>query len=51
MRNPTWDKITSLARALDVPVSTIVQAAEQEAEITLLIRNGHGSLFGEHTGR
>jgi transcriptional regulator with XRE-family HTH domain len=37
-RNPTWDKITSLARALDVPVSTIVQTTEQEAEIALIVR-------------
>jgi len=27
VRNPTWDKITSLARALDVTISTIVQTA------------------------
>jgi transcriptional regulator with XRE-family HTH domain len=36
-RNPTWEKITSLARALDVPVSEIAQAAEQEAEIALIL--------------
>jgi transcriptional regulator with XRE-family HTH domain len=42
VRNPTWERITSLARALDVPVSTLVQTAEQEAEIALIVRNASG---------
>jgi transcriptional regulator with XRE-family HTH domain len=28
IRNPTWDKLASVAEALDVPVSVIVQTAE-----------------------
>ncbi len=37
VRNPTWAKITSLAQALHVPVSAIVQTAEREAEIALIV--------------
>jgi transcriptional regulator with XRE-family HTH domain len=33
LRNPTWGKVASLARALDVPLSRIAQDAEQEGEI------------------
>jgi transcriptional regulator with XRE-family HTH domain len=33
IRNPTWDKITSLAHTLHVSTSAIVRAAEQEAEV------------------
>jgi len=32
-----WAKLTSLARALEVLVSAIVQTAEQEAEIALIV--------------
>jgi transcriptional regulator with XRE-family HTH domain len=39
VRNPTWNRITSLARALDVPVSTVAQTAEQEAEVALIVRD------------
>jgi transcriptional regulator with XRE-family HTH domain len=38
IRNPTWDKIVSLARTLDMPVSAIVQTAEQEAEVARAVR-------------
>ncbi len=38
IRNPTWDKIGSLARTLDMPVSAVVQAAEQEAEVARVVR-------------
>jgi transcriptional regulator with XRE-family HTH domain len=31
--SPTWGKITSLARALDVPLKMLLQVAEQEAEV------------------
>jgi len=31
--SPTWGKITSLARALDVPVSYLAQHAEDEAVV------------------
>jgi transcriptional regulator with XRE-family HTH domain len=47
VRNPTWDKITSLARALDVPVSAIAQAAEQEAEIALIVRDARARIAAE----
>lgn len=47
VRNPTWDKITSLARALDVPVSTIVQTAEQESEVALLVRDARARIAAE----
>jgi transcriptional regulator with XRE-family HTH domain len=38
IRNPTWDKITSLAHTLGVPVSAVVQTAEQEAEVARAVR-------------
>jgi transcriptional regulator with XRE-family HTH domain len=38
VRNPTWSKITSLARTLGVPVTAIVQTAEQEAEVARVVR-------------
>jgi transcriptional regulator with XRE-family HTH domain len=44
--NPTWDKITSLARALDVPVSAIVRASEQEGEITAACCPRRTSAYG-----
>jgi transcriptional regulator with XRE-family HTH domain len=44
VRTPTWDKITSVARALDVPVSTIVQAAEQEAEVARAVRDARARM-------
>jgi transcriptional regulator with XRE-family HTH domain len=47
VRNPTWDKITSIAQALDVPVSAIVQTAEQEAEIALLVRDARARIAAE----
>lgn len=33
VRNPTWDKITSLARGLKIPVVQLVRDAEEEAEV------------------
>jgi transcriptional regulator with XRE-family HTH domain len=38
IRNPTWGKITSLAGTLGVPVSIVVQAAEQEADVAQAVR-------------
>jgi transcriptional regulator with XRE-family HTH domain len=38
VRNPTWSKITDLTGALGMPVSAIVRAAEQEAEVTRVVR-------------
>jgi transcriptional regulator with XRE-family HTH domain len=44
IRNPTWDKIGSLARTLDMPVSAVVQAAEQEAEVARITREARERL-------
>jgi transcriptional regulator with XRE-family HTH domain len=30
--SPTWDKLTGIARALDLPISAIATAAEAQAE-------------------
>jgi transcriptional regulator with XRE-family HTH domain len=47
VRNPTWERITSLARALDVPVSAIIHTAEQEAEIALVVRDARARIAAE----
>lgn len=38
IRNPTWAKLCGLTLALDVSLSVIVQAAEQEAEVATIVR-------------
>jgi transcriptional regulator with XRE-family HTH domain len=44
-RNPTWTKLCGLARALDVPVSAIVETAEaQPAD------SGRGGALAQHGG-
>lgn len=30
--NPTWEKLTGIANALDLPISAVVAAAEAQAE-------------------
>jgi transcriptional regulator with XRE-family HTH domain len=47
IRNPTWSKITSLAGALDLPVSVVVQTAEQEAEIAGVVRDTRARIEAE----
>jgi transcriptional regulator with XRE-family HTH domain len=47
VRNPSWEKIASLARALGVPVSTLVAAAEQEAEIALIVREARARIAAD----
>jgi transcriptional regulator with XRE-family HTH domain len=42
--SPTWGKITSLAQALDVTVCALVQSAEQEAEVALIVRDARARL-------
>lgn len=37
-RNPTWARITSLTRALDVPFAVLLQTAEQEGEVARTVR-------------
>jgi XRE family transcriptional regulator, regulator of sulfur utilization len=44
--SPTWGKITSVARALDVPVSALVQTAEQEAEVARAVREARARIAG-----
>jgi transcriptional regulator with XRE-family HTH domain len=39
LRNPTWEKITGLARVLDVSVPFLAQAAEQEGEIARVVHD------------
>jgi len=43
-RNPTWDKITSLSRALDVPLTALVQTAEDEAEVARIVRQARARI-------
>ncbi|HYM45610.1 MAG TPA: helix-turn-helix transcriptional regulator [Solirubrobacteraceae bacterium] len=44
VRNPTWDKLTGLARALDVPVATIARDAEAEAQLAARMRIARSEL-------
>lgn len=43
--SPTWGKITSLARALDVPLSALLETAEQEAEVALIMRDARARII------
>jgi transcriptional regulator with XRE-family HTH domain len=45
--SPTWSKITSLAGALGVTVAAVVQTAEQEAEIALIVGETRARLKAE----
>ncbi|HEY2142557.1 MAG TPA: helix-turn-helix transcriptional regulator [Solirubrobacteraceae bacterium] len=38
IRNPTWGKLVDLARALEIPVATVVHDAETEAQIAARMR-------------
>lgn len=46
-RNPTWDKITCLSRALDVPLTALVQTAEEEAEVARAVRETRARIIAE----
>lgn len=46
-RNPTWDKITSLARTLDVSLADLVQTAEDEAEVARAVRETWARIAAE----
>jgi transcriptional regulator with XRE-family HTH domain len=48
VRNPTWERITSLARALEVPVSILAETAEQEAEVALVVCEARARITAEH---
>jgi transcriptional regulator with XRE-family HTH domain len=47
IRNPTWQKLCDLADALDVPVSTVVQHAGEEAEVAHVIHDTRARLATE----
>jgi transcriptional regulator with XRE-family HTH domain len=47
VRNPSWEKVASLARALGVPVSTLAVAAEREAEIALIVREARARIAAD----
>ncbi len=50
-RNPSWEKITSLARALDVPVYQLAREAEDEGEVARAVREARARLLAESTQR
>jgi transcriptional regulator with XRE-family HTH domain len=43
--SPTWGKLTSLARALDVPLTMLLQTAEQEAEVARAVRETRARIY------
>ncbi len=47
-RNPTWDKITSLAHTLDVSLAVLVQTVEAEAEVSRAVRETRARIAAEH---
>ncbi len=44
VRNPTWEKLAGLARALDVPVAAIAHDAELEAQLADRMRIARSEL-------
>ncbi len=50
-RNPSWEKITSLARALDVPVYQLAREAEDEGEVARAVREARARRLAESTQR
>jgi transcriptional regulator with XRE-family HTH domain len=42
--SPTWGKITNLARALGVPLTVLLQATKQEAEVARVVRDARARL-------
>ncbi len=43
-RNPTWDKITALARALDIPMSALTRDAEVQTQLAARMREARRDL-------
>jgi len=43
-RNPTWDKLTALARALDIPVSALARDAEVQMQLAARMREARRDL-------
>jgi transcriptional regulator with XRE-family HTH domain len=50
-RNPSWEKITSLARALNLPVSQLAREVEDESEVAQAVRETRARLLAESTQR
>ncbi len=50
-RNPSWEKITSLARALNLPVSQLAREVEDESEVAQAVRETRARLLAESTRR
>jgi transcriptional regulator with XRE-family HTH domain len=44
VRNPTWDKVAALARALDIPVSGLVRDAEVQSQLAARVREARRDL-------
>lgn len=44
VRNPTWDKLTALARALDIPVSGLARDAEVQMQLAARMREARRDL-------
>jgi transcriptional regulator with XRE-family HTH domain len=44
IRNPTWDKLTALARALDIPVSALARDAEVQMQLAPRMREARRAL-------
>lgn len=44
IRNPTWSKLTALAEALEVPISSVVHEAATEAQIADRMRSVRSEL-------
>jgi transcriptional regulator with XRE-family HTH domain len=51
VRNPTWEKITSLAQALDMPVSAVAQDAEDEAHVARIAQDARARVEAESATR
>lgn len=43
-RNPTWDKVTALARALDIPMSMLARDAEVQTQLAARMREARRAL-------
>jgi transcriptional regulator with XRE-family HTH domain len=43
-RNPTWDKLTALARALDIPMSGLARDAEVQMQLAVRMREARRDL-------
>ena len=43
-RNPTWDKLAALARALDIPVSALARDAEVQMQLAARMREARRDL-------